>query len=104
MRAETCSERRAGLETCNAGADSTGLRGEGRRFGREASDGMHRPVSAGAMASARMEDGKRSNTGSHAGAVRAATGTPRGTGWAGVVADGSVVPGTRGNARRGKGP
>ena len=103
MRAETCSERRAGLETCNAGADSTGLRGR-PPIGREASDGMHRPVSAGAMASARMEDGKRSNTGSHAGAVRAATGTPRGTGWAGVVADGSVVLRTRGNARRGKGP
>ena len=76
MRAETCSERRAGLETCNAGADSTGLRGR-PPIGREASDGMHRPVSAGAMVSARMEDGRCGNTGSHAGAVRAATGTPR---------------------------
>ena len=56
------------------------------------------------MASARVEDGKCSNTGSPAGVVHAATGTPRGAGRAGRVAERSVGPKTRGNARRGKGP
>ena len=46
----------------------------------------------------------RGNTGSHAGAVHAATGTPRGAGRAGRVAERSVGLKTRGNARRGKGP
>ena len=64
----------------------------------------HWPVSAGVVASARMEDGRCGNTGSQVGAVRAATGTPRGADWAGVVADGPVLLRTRGNARRGKGP
>ena len=70
--------------------------------GRERRD--NRLVSAGVVASARVEDGMRGNTGSPVGAVHAATGTPRGAGRAGGVADGPVVPGTRGNARRGKGP
>ena len=77
--------------------------GEGRRpAGKRAT--KHRPVSAGVMASACMEDGKRSNTGSPAGAVHAATGTPRGAGRAGRVAERPVGLKTRGNARRGKGP
>ena len=46
------------------------------RLGRERRE--HRPVSAGVVAPACMEDGRRSNTGSPAGAVHAATGTPRG--------------------------
>ncbi len=51
-----------------------------------------------------MEDGRRSNTGSPAGAVHAATGTPRGAGWAGRVAERPVILKTWDNARRGKGP
>ena len=57
-------------------------KGESRRLaGKERRD--NRLVSAGVVASARVEDGKRGNTGSPAGAVHAATGTPRGAGRAG---------------------
>ena len=64
----------------------------------------HWLVSAGVLASARMEDGRCGNTGSPVGAVHATTGTPQGAGWAGRVAERPVVLKTRGNARRGKGP
>ena len=64
----------------------------------------HWLVFAGVVASAYVEDGRRGNTGSPVGAVHTATGTPRGAGWAGRVADGPVLLRTRGNARRGKGP
>ena len=48
------------------------------------------------MAPACTEDGRRSNTGSPAGAVYAATGTPRGAGRAGRVAERPVGLKTRG--------
>ena len=64
----------------------------------------HQITSAGVVALACMQDGKSSNTGSPAGGTRKPTDFPQGTDWAVRVADGSVVPVTRGNARRGKGP
>ena len=101
MQAGTRSERRGGLEKVIAEVDPPGNRGR-PPTGREESDertGRFRRV----VASACMEDGRRSNTGSPAGAMHAATGTPRGAGRAGRVAERPVVLKTRGNARRGKG-
>ena len=54
--------------------------------------------------SARMEDEESSNTGSPAGDAHESTGTPRGTGRAGRVAERLVVPEKPGNAGGGKGP
>ena len=103
MQAGTRVNAEQASKRLSAEADPPVIRGR-PPTGWEASDATHRLVSAGVVAPACMEGGKRSNTGSPAGAVHAATGTPRGAGRAGRVADGSVVPETRGNARRGKGP
>ena len=65
---------------------------------------MHRAVPAGVVASACTEDGRRGNTGSPVGGGHTPTGTPRGSGRAGRVADRPVIPRTPGNAGRGKGP
>ena len=62
------------------------------------------PTGTAPVSYSTVEDGKCSNTGSPDGAVHAATGTPRGVGRAGRVAERSVGLKTRGNARRGKGP
>ena len=54
---------------------------------REEKRHKHRAVPAGVMALACMEEGRRGNTGSPVGGVHAPTGTPRGAGRAGRVAD-----------------
>ena len=51
-----------------------------------------------------MEEGGGGNTGSPVGGAHTPTGTPRGAGRAGRVADGLVVPGMPGNAGGGKEP
>ena len=97
------SERRAGLETGNAEADPPAVRGR-PMAGREEKRQVHRSVFAGVVASACMEEGRRGNTGSPVGGVHASTGTPRGTGRPGRVAEGLVRLKTPGNAGRGKEP
>ena len=61
-------------------------------------------VSAGVLMSARMEDEGSSNTGSPVGDAHKSTGTPRGAGRAGRVAERPVVPKKPGNSGGGKGP
>ena len=51
-----------------------------------------------------MEEEDGSNTGSPVGGAHTPTGTPRGAGWAGRVADGLVLPRRPGNAGGGKEP
>ena len=65
---------------------------------------MHRAVPAGVVAPACLQDGRRGNTGSPVGGVPAPTGTPRGAGRAGRVADRPAVLKTPDNAGRGKAP
>ena len=60
--------------------------------------------SAGVVTVARMEDGNGSNTGSPDGGAHTPTGTPRGAGRAGRVADGLAVPQRPGNSGGGKEP
>ena len=96
------SERRAGLETCNAEADPTVSRGRLPLAGKRATRAL--AGSAGVVAAARMEEGEGSNTGSPVGGEHTPTGPPRGAGWAGRVADGLVVPVRPGNAGGGKEP
>jgi len=68
------SERRAGLETCNAEADLPGSQGRLPSAGKRAT---YAPVdSAGVMAAARMEEGSGCNTGSPGGGVARANRQP----------------------------
>ena len=66
MRAGTCSERRAGLETGNVSVDLPVIWGRLARLGKRATRAPRRLT--GAMALARMEDQESSNTGSPVGA------------------------------------
>ena len=69
------SERRAGLETCNAKADPARYRGRLPSAGKRAA---RAPAgSAGVLAAARMGEGEGSNMGSPAGGVARANRTPR---------------------------
>ena len=85
MRAETSSE--PGLETGNVGADPPEIRG--MTVGKRTTEAP--TVSAGVVMSARMEDEGSSNTGNSAGDAHESTGTPRGAGRAGGVAERPVV-------------
>ena len=68
------SERRAGLETCNAGAAPPVVWGRLPPAGKRTT---RAPVgSAGVVAAARMEEGEGSNTGSPDGGAHTPTGTP----------------------------
>ena len=68
------SERRAGLETCNAEADPTVSRGRLPLAGKRATRAL--AGSAGVVAAARMEEGEGSNTGSPVGGEHTPTGPP----------------------------
>ena len=96
------SERRAGLETSDVGADPPVLRGRLPSVGKRTTQAPTDPT--GVMAAARMEEEDGSNTGSPVGGAHTPTGTPRGAGWAGRVADGLVLPRRPGNAGGGKEP
>ncbi len=67
MRAGTCSERRAGLETGNVSVDLPAIWGRLARLGKRATSAPRRLT--GVLALARMEDQGSSNTGSPVGAV-----------------------------------
>ena len=96
------SEHRAGPETRNAEADPPVQWGRLPPAGKRAA---RAPAgSAGVVMAARMEEGDGSNTGSPAGGAHTPTGTPRGAGRAGRVADGLVIPQKPGNAGAGKEP
>ncbi|MCY3594246.1 MAG: hypothetical protein OXH01_03295 [Bacteroidetes bacterium] len=62
MRAGSCSERRAGLETGNVGVDLPLIWGRQVRLGKRATRAPRRYT--GELALARMEDQESSNTGS----------------------------------------
>ena len=96
------SERRAGLETSDVGADPPVLRGRLPSVGKRTTQAPTDPT--GVMVAARMEEEDGSNTGSPVGGAHTPTGTPRGAGWAGRVADGLVLPRRPGNAGGGKEP
>ena len=98
----TRSERRTGLENGNAGGDPPDVRGSLASVGKRATDAPAGP--AGVVASACMEDGECSNTGSSVGGLHAPTGNPRGPVRADRVAERPVILRTPGNAGRGKGP
>ncbi len=66
MRAGTCSERRAGLETGNVSVDLPAIWGRLARLGKRATSAPRRLT--GVLALARMEDQESSNTGSPVGA------------------------------------
>ena len=68
MQAGTRVNAEQAPKRIDAEADPTVMRGR-PPTGWEESDATHRPVSAGVLAPACMEDGKCSNTGSPAGAV-----------------------------------
>ena len=73
------SERRAGLETCNAEADPARFRGRLPSAGKRAT---RAPAgSAGVMAAARMEEGDGGNTGSPVGGARTREEPDRGGRW-----------------------
>ena len=80
------SERRAGLETLNAEADPTVMRGR-PPAGREESDERTGRFPPGYWRRHAWKMEGRSNTGTPVGAVHAATGTPRGAGRADRVAE-----------------
>ena len=63
------SERRAGLEKGNAGADPPEIRGR-PMADREVKRREHRDVPAGVVAPACAEEGRRGNTGSPVGGVQ----------------------------------
>ena len=86
--------------TGNAEADPPEIGGRPPTVGKRTTNAP--TVSAGV--SARMEDEGSSNTGSPVGDVHKSTGTPRGAGRAGRVAERPVVPEKPGNAGGGKGP
>ena len=114
MQAETCSERRAGLETKDAEADRPQTSGRpllrGKRtttYPRASCRWVEAPRgSAGVRASACIETGNQRNKGSLGGAGKSpATEVPRGTdGPISEVAERFVVPTKAGNSAGGKGP
>ena len=63
----------------------------------------HRLASAGVLATACVQEGGISNTGSPVGGAHAPTGNPRGPAWAGRVAERPVVVRRPGKSRRSKG-
>ena len=67
-------KRRAGPETCDAEADPPATRGRLPAVGKRATGAP--TVSAGALATARMEEGNGRNTGSPAGGVARANRQP----------------------------
>ena len=103
MRAGTRSERRAGLEKANAEADPPLTRGR-PTAGREESDACTDLLPPGYWRQHAWKMKEAATREALLDAAHAATGTPRGAGRVGRVADGPVVPEMRGNARGGKGP
>ena len=102
MRAATRVNAEQASKRADAGADPPGGRGRLTSTGKRATKAPADP--AGVVAAARMEEGDGSNKGSPVGGEHAPTGTPRGAGRAGRVADGLVVPRMPGNAGGGKEP
>ena len=86
------------IEQATGKADPPEIRGRPPTVGKRTT----KAPTVGVLMSARMEDEGSSNTGSPVGDAHKSTGTPRGAGRAGRVAERPVVPEKPGNA--GEGP